>query len=1455
VGYRLTLRTSNLNVSYAPASGAPIHIKGVDITLDYDRGATLLLKARAASPVAAFDVRASDLTKPNGDLNTAGAQIDLSASATLPGALVDSLIAALIPGSASAHSPGAAPTPETRFAGAAQMRAGRLTLTSPASPIILQTPLPGPVISLLNTGDSPASITQAPVYTIAAQTIDFPIAAGPSGFDFRGASFALTIKSTEARGQFQFAQGESPRALVISPWETNLNIKDFATGLQATGAASVLVDGAPAGAIRLNAQTAGLLDDQGRLSVATPKGVRAELRLEQAPVGLLEPIVAGRDLSLTEVLGPTLTGLLAVQSKEFKVAAPGQKPEPAEPGSFEFTAEAKSSHMSLWTVLVTDGQRLWSEGRAARIELDHPGPALQALLAERGVPATGAGLVISEIHDLDLPLVNFAPDLSRANASVRFAVGDITVTPTPAARPVEIVSLQTNLDVAPGPRFGVAIDYRLKTDALTTTANGRLDIVDLAERSTGGPPWVQFTPQRARPVGVIQLAGLPSDALGLLPAPWNSAARDALGPALAGNLEFTADENSRDIGVSLALTGDGAVAKGRFVLDDLALRSVGEGLTLELKTPGPLARAALASTPGAEVLWESPLRASVRDLTIPRSGELSHTAAVARIELTNASIRFSPDDPWVKISSLSLDASLAQGGEAKLAIDGVGAYEDDQFQAKGAFTFAGLPATAADLDLSALRPQGALNLTGVPGALARLAPGDVGVIANEALGERFDLSISSPAPPASLASLAGKDGASLRIDLKGQSLTGATDIRFLGRDLWIGPTGADLNATPALVTAIGRLAQSESALPTLERAARIRVDVQPLAISRADDGSFDPRTLRPIMVMASSPDEVVLGNLPIGPEGTPRMVGLRKLTVGAAYHRNDMVASEGSIRATIFDPADPAPSIAEVDIVSGLILPRPPAITASVARVDTARLDRLLARPGITSDALGAEAGVSILAAPTGPGQPLAYRFTLRSNKLNADGALIELRDRIQLASPVALTWEAPASWLNANILPAPPEGSTQQELAVTDPVTLTAELRALTFGKPGAFTPGVFTIDARASAPSVRLMSRDKERIAVDGIQFTLAPGDAPNQLRFSITTERQTSQTPGQAAPTPLDPVRASGVISNYADSQGAFDAESATITATIVGAVSTSRVDAIADAGGLFVDLLGAVTNVNVQTKALSRSGGSLQAQARTANADADIEGAIEDGQFVASAPGRITLRRVTPELSARVFETVIPIVTRVEKTAQDRPATVDATELTIPLDNDMSNFNGRVRVDLGTVQFQTSDIFGQLLKATGNRAQGSIGKSVKPFEFVIANGVIAYDRVELPVGEFTFVTSGSVDLVNKSMDITTFVPVLVIADEVVKVTKFAPGLAMIPIRTKGKFGQAKSEIALDQLLNEGLPGAAVGGVEGLIGGIGSAIEEALSKKKEDDKKKQEKKKQKKAAKKAAEQNSKP
>ncbi len=296
---------------------------------------------------------------------------------------------------------------------------------------------------------------------------------------------------------------------------------------------------------------------------------------------------------------------------------------------------------------------------------------------------------------------------------------------------------------------------------------------------------------------------------------------------------------------------------------------------------------------------------------------------------------------------------------------------------------------------------------------------------------------------------------------------------------------------------------------------------------------------------------------------------------------------------------------------------------------------------------------------------------------------------------------------------------------------------------------------------------------------------------------------------------------------------------MTSEIVGGLPTALVDALAGQGGALVDLLGARVDAALSTERLSKRSGSLTAALKADNAEANAAGEVRDGVFVASRQVVARMTRITPEASNRYISTVVPILSKVEKTADDKPAVITADGLTAPLDGDLSKLNADLVFDLGTVQFQSSDFFGEILKATSNRAFGSVGQKVPPFKASVRRGVVNYERFVMPTGEFELATEGQVDLVKRKMRLTVWVPVFALADEISGALRLGslPGLrdvSSIPLKVTGDIDNPRTDVDWERLGKDiiKLPGDAAagagGGVEEVIRGIGDLFEKKRKKK---------------------------
>ena len=275
-----------------------------------------------------------------------------------------------------------------------------------------------------------------------------------------------------------------------------------------------------------------------------------------------------------------------------------------------------------------------------------------------------------------------------------------------------------------------------------------------------------------------------------------------------------------------------------------------------------------------------------------------------------------------------------------------------------------------------------------------------------------------------------------------------------------------------------------------------------------------------------------------------------------------------------------------------------------------------------------------------------------------------------------------------------------------------------------------------------------------------------------------------------------------------------------------------DAAAQMQGLLVDLLGPNTQVEIEASEMSRSTGSIAVKARTDYAEASIAGTLRDGALYCPQEVMVTLSRVSPQLSARALKRIMPLLDGVEKTTDDRPAIIRAENFVVPINGDLSKLNGHLYVDLGTLQFSTSGFVAKLLESTHNRAAGTIGRRVEPFEITISNGIATYARTTIPMGEFNLETRGTVDIAGGSMNLVLFLPLFALADEVVQGIGAVPGLnrlTMIPFRVKGPVENPRVDLAPDLLPEALIPniiqdiaGEAGGEVGDIIKGAGKLLE---------------------------------
>ena len=304
--------------------------------------------------------------------------------------------------------------------------------------------------------------------------------------------------------------------------------------------------------------------------------------------------------------------------------------------------------------------------------------------------------------------------------------------------------------------------------------------------------------------------------------------------------------------------------------------------------------------------------------------------------------------------------------------------------------------------------------------------------------------------------------------------------------------------------------------------------------------------------------------------------------------------------------------------------------------------------------------------------------------------------------------------------------------------------------------------------------------------IRFTLESLDEANEPRFTVEGELNTAAAPGTNR-----------------------------LSASASGDIPTALIDVLAGQRGLLVAGVGDTVRVSAQADDVTadRTQGKLTATVQALRAEAAAFGRFENGALVlgdgTASRTNITLSEITPELSRRVFEPLFPLLRNFEKSRTDQPTmiTVTSAGLSIPTDGDLTKLSGNINLNLGTVRFEAGDLLSTALSATANRTAGQLGQSVPPVLVRFNAGVATYDTVDIPFGDFTLRTRGTIDLVNQRMDVLVLLPLDFIGGDFKRAAQQFPllnQLAAVPLRAKGELGKANFEID-PSAIQEIIPGA--------------------------------------------------
>ncbi|MEQ8845130.1 MAG: hypothetical protein RIB58_09770 [Phycisphaerales bacterium] len=430
---------------------------------------------------------------------------------------------------------------------------------------------------------------------------------------------------------------------------------------------------------------------------------------------------------------------------------------------------------------------------------------------------------------------------------------------------------------------------------------------------------------------------------------------------------------------------------------------------------------------------------------------------------------------------------------------------------------------------------------------------------------------------------------------------------------------------------------------------------------------------------------------------------------------------------------------------------------------DSALASGILGLPGRATEAirgaLGNQAEVSITAltkqdrsAPRGWAVSEAT-LDLRSSRLRTQTPITARfeRDSIRLTEPAVLLWTPDENWLGeaigARVASAQPFQINLDRIELGNPLAGTTDL----------LDPQVVFIDAGVVGQGAVIAIENRPNIELATMNARVR--------RVGLSTYALTANAAAVGGGT----LQLNGMVEKPTDVQGRLSLSNAVFRGTLKGDdVPVALADAMSNTDGLLGDSLGPMVDLDAEIsngRFVPRQPPSadLRFSVRGPRADASGYGRLADRTIILAEPQTVlTVREVRPEIAQR-FSQLIPRLLQVEKRPEDGPAVIRTNGLTIPTDGNWAKGQGTLTVALGTARFQTTSLLGQVLKATGQRAQGQLGRRIDPIELRMVDGVIEYEPFKLPLGDLSLESEGTVNLVTQQMDVIVWVPNAALSDE--------------------------------------------------------------------------------------------
>ena len=1237
--------------------------------------------------------------------------------------------------------------------------------------------------------------------------------------------------------------------------------------LKAKGKASNAADPSRNGGLAADIKIEKWSKEDGELTIKKAKST-STIEISDLPVALLEafvPAAPGQPApALAKGLGDSLSLSIDVQGTMGDLAAKTMLTTSGARASADIKWADGAITAAAPIEAMLSGKAIWELVPSIRKSLDGQDAAKISALPD----------VTFGIESLNLPFEQGQPiDLRGGGAKITLATtatrGTLKLAPDRPSQPFELSPLNVTVDSAD---LAKGLTVAARTDlAIEGTRAGEVTI----DATCGGLLDKVGVPVGGIPPGLRGSVLVRNIATAILQPFVQSTGMDLaadIGPTLDVQVTAQADTTSGDsvppTDLVLKVTSRELTADAQLSLLKEGIETKADGVRVDIASAGRIASRfvkpetgwALSATDGGKATLV------VRGLALPKAADGSRylmeqlrTQTVLTLEGITARALNANSDP-VRIDRLNISTD-AQNGTVQLAVRADAMLGQRGFDVQCSADIPGMivapravegGGTTFLADFASVKPVGSLALSNVPveiaGLFAKPAPEgekamDLPSLLKGTMGPTFTVTVNSQPVEGG----AGYDfgvnaqaermtaGVSARVDktqvaLKSASVKSSLNeqaVQAILREFAPGITGApkllgvtqvELGVSPITVpldsTSKPVWHQAGTASVSIEAKGRTIVDGLQMTDAQGVSKPLGRVGVDGLKLTATSPMAIIMGT------GQP---GARTATV--------------TMSGKVIGPADTELCALAINAGAELEAAKPagPAtVSVKLTGLDTRQLEGVLGQDGLYSGALGARASLDIDAKLT---PPIGSRGAFDVNAATIDvttnfqAANLETNGPLKaVISPASIAIKEPAKFtlrvdpqiantlLQSKPKPGEPAPSASSQLTMTAPATFSLTIDSFTLPRT---KDAKFAVKTSLQSAGLNLRDGDGRAVKLSGLNIRAATEDGKASPPLTFLIEAASA---GVAEYTTTQPLRLMGKLENVINAQGAFDVKKGTLSmGGDLKGIPTALVDAFAKKEGMLVDALGPTVDVFVEAEKVpmeglqGRGGPTIKVRATSARATANVIGGVSENVFTSQGPVTVSVLEVTKALAARYIGSV-PVVESIEKLQSQRPATITANDLKVPLNNDMSKLNGKVVLDPGELNFQMSEGFGKLVGDKFLKQKGVLGQKLQPVNVAFTDGVGALQRYDLPLGEFTLAVEGEVDLVREQVDIVTWIPATLLADETIgSLAGLLPGgsnpllsmgdftaairefVPMVPYRTKGPMNSPKSSLVPDgQLL---------------------------------------------------------